>query len=219
MTKIKICGITNLSDAIGAVTAGADLLGFNFYPPSPRLISVEKCAQITSILIKEFPSITLVGVFVNMPYHQAREILDICSLHLAQLHGDETPEMLASFNGNGYKAFRGVPNESILKNFASPHPTSAPAFLLDASAQGVYGGSGITTDWIAASLLAKQFRILLAGGLKPENITSALNQVAPWGVDTASGVEIRPGEKDIRKMESFVKAVRSFDLETARPEK
>jgi phosphoribosylanthranilate isomerase len=141
-----------------------------------------------------------------------------CHLHLAQLHGDETPEMLAGFKGNSYKAFRGIPNGSTLMEFTTLRSKSAPAFLLDASVHGLYGGSGITTNWTAAAVLAKHYPILLAGGLNHENVTSALNQVAPWGVDTASGVEIRPGEKDARKMEAFVKAVRSFDLERTDPE-
>ena len=207
MTHIKICGITNLQDVIAAIEAGADMLGFNFYPPSPRSILPEKCAQIASTLVKEFPDTTLVGVFVNMHPQQARAILENCSLDLAQLHGDEPPEMLASFNKNAYKAFRGVPEMSIYKAYTSPN--KAPALLLDASVEGLYGGSGITANWAAAAELAKQLPILLAGGLKPENVGEALIQVKPWGVDAASGVEIRPGEKDVQKMKAFVKAVRS----------
>jgi phosphoribosylanthranilate isomerase len=209
MTHIKICGITNLQDAISAIEAGADMLGFNFYPPSPRSILPEKCAPITSTLAKDFPNITLVGVFVNMPVQQARTILENCSLHLAQLHGDEPPAMLASFNKNAYKAVRGVPEISIYKAYAAQN--TAPALLLDASVDGLYGGSGITANWAAAAELAKQYPILLAGGLKPENVGEAISQVKPWGVDTASGVEIRPGEKDVQKMKAFVKAVRSYD--------
>ena len=219
MTKIKICGITNLSDAISAAVAGVDMLGFNFYKPSPRSISPEKCAQITSSLAEEFPNITLVGVFVNLPIPQVREIMKKCCLHLAQLHGDETPLMLAALKGSGYKAFRGIPAGSNLLEFTSLPSTYSPAFLLDASVQGLYGGSGVTANWAAATTLAKQFPILLAGGLKPENVSGALAQVAPWGVDTASGVEIRPGEKDARKIEAFVKAVRSFDMEITGLEK
>lgn len=209
MTHIKICGITRLRDAIAAIDAGADMLGFNFYPASPRSISPENCAEITSNLIKEFPNITLVGVFVNMPIHQIRTILQDCSLHLAQLHGDETPEMLACLDGNAYKAFRGIPKKSIFSEYTTIAPNATPALMLDASVQGLYGGSGITVDWSAAADLAKQFPILLAGGLKPENVADALIQVRPWGVDSASGVEIRPGEKDADKMKAFVKAVRS----------
>ena len=204
MTKIKICGITNLKDAHSAIEAGADLLGFNFYPPSPRSITPEKCSEITSLLGKEFPHITLVGVFVNMPVEQVKAILTGSSLHLAQLHGDESPDILAKFNGQAFKAFRGVPKE-----IAGYTRSIAPALLVDAAVKDVYGGSGVVADWSAAMELSKQVPLLLAGGLTPENVAKAVRQVRPWGVDVASGVEVSPGEKDPGKMKAFVEAVRS----------
>jgi phosphoribosylanthranilate isomerase len=209
MTKIKICGIRNLSDAIVAIDAGADMLGFNFYPLSPRSISVENCRQINSILKQEYPQILRVGVFVNLEALQIKNIMDDCFLNLAQLHGDESPVILSEFSGNAFKAFRGVPTESTIKDYLSSGSTRNPAFLLDASVQGQYGGSGITSDWNKAAELAKLYPLLLAGGLKPENVTDAITQVQPWGVDTASGVESTPGKKDKSKMLDFVKAVKS----------
>ena len=191
--------------------AGADLLGFNFYPPSPRSISLEDCAKITSILRQDFPSITLVGVFVNMPVEQVKVTLKKCSLDLAQLHGDETVDILAAFHGKAYKAFRGIPENTILDEFTSLAPGKTPAFLLDASAKGYYGGSGLTADWSGAAQLAKKYPILLAGGLNAGNISDALEQVHPWGVDTASGVEKSHGKKDIHKMRAFVEEIRSFE--------
>jgi phosphoribosylanthranilate isomerase len=210
MMHIKICGITTLSDALAAIDAGADMLGFNFYPASPRFIQTNVCAEISEFLHKEHPEIILVGVFVNKPSEEALRILRDCSLHLAQLHGDESPDKLKDFNGKAYKAFRGVPGLEDLKNYLVGTSFSSPALLLDAPTTGLYGGSGKTVDWYSAAELANKYPILLAGGLKPENIADALLQVKPWGVDAASGVEIHPGKKDPKKMRAFVQAVRNF---------
>jgi phosphoribosylanthranilate isomerase len=125
-------------------------------------------------------------------------------LNLAQLHGDETIEMLKKLDGKGFKAFRGIPEN--VNGFVR---SESPAFLVDASVKGVYGGSGVTADWDGAAQLAKQYPLLLAGGLTPENVAEAVGRVKPWGVDVASGVESAPGEKDAKKMKAFVRAVRS----------
>ena len=207
MIHIKICGITNIKDAISAIEAGADMLGFNFHPPSPRSISPDVCASITAEL-KKFP-IKLVGVFVNMPAPAIIKILQDCRLDIAQLHGDEKPQDLALIHGRSFKAFRGIPNHETLQSYLKYSNQIDPAFLLDAMATGLYGGSGEQTDWNAAGELAKQSNILLAGGLKPDNVIEAVKLVRPWGVDTASGVEIRPGVKDAFKMREFVLAARS----------
>ena len=206
MTKIKICGIKTVGDALAAIDLGADLIGFNFYPKSPRCIEKQACAEITAVLKKDFPHIKRVGVFVNSSVKEIKDILDTCSLDLAQLHGDETVEMLNKLDGLAFKAFRGIPEsvDGYLSN-------DSPAFLLDASVKGVYGGSGVITDWGGAADLAKQFPLLLAGGLNPENVEEAVRQVRPWGVDVASGVESTPGKKDAAKMSAFVKAVRRVD--------
>ena len=203
MTKIKICGIKTLNDALAAIEAGADYLGFNFYPKSIRFIEKQACAAITSVLKKEHPHIRLVGVFVNSLVEEVKDISDICSLDLVQLHGDETFEMLNALDGKAFKAFRGIP-ESI-DGFAR---SESPAFLVDASLKGVYGGSGVTADWNGAAELAKKYPLLLAGGLTSENVAEAVSRVKPWGVDVASGVESAPGKKDPGKMVEFVKAVR-----------
>jgi phosphoribosylanthranilate isomerase len=206
MTKIKICGITNLKDALAAIEAGADLLGFNFYPKSPRYIDVGLCRGITSHLRNKFAHVVFVGVFVNLPAVEVYATLETCGLALAQLHGDETPENLAALNGRAFKAFRGVPGE-ITGYTRSP----APALLVDAAVKGVYGGSGVVADWTAAAELSKRVPLLLAGGLTPENVGEAVRQVHPWGVDVASGVEVSPGVKDAEKMAKFVAAVRQVE--------
>ncbi len=204
MTTIKICGIKTLKDALAAIDAGADYLGFNFYAKSARFIEKETCAEITSVLKKEHPNIKLVGVFVNSAVDEVKNILETCSLDLAQLHGDETPGIFAQLAPRVFKAFRGIPSD-----VTGYERNDVPAMLIDAAVKGVYGGSGVTADWSAAAELAKKYPLLLAGGLTPENVGAAIGQVKPWGVDSASGVESAPGEKDASKMKAFVRAVQS----------
>lgn len=203
MTKVKVCGIKTVNEALAALDAGADMLGFNFYPKSPRYISVGQCRDIMSMM-RKYSHIMYVGVFVNATVAEVRAALETCALTLAQLHGDETPEMLNALYGKAFKAFRGVPRS--LNGFAREDP---PAFLIDASVKGAYGGTGTTADWGTAAELARQYPLLLAGGLTPENVGEAVRRVKPWGVDVASGVESSPGVKDPLKMRAFVRAVRS----------
>ena len=191
-----------MEDALAAIDAGVDYLGFNFYRRSVRFIEKRACAEITSVLKKDHSRIKLVGVFVNSLVEEIKDILDTCSLDMAQLHGDETAEMLKALDGKAFKAFRGIP-ESI-DGFVR---SESPVFLVDASVKGVYGGSGVTADWYGAAELAQKYPLLLAGGLTPENVAEAVRRVKPWGVDVASGVESAPGEKDASKMKAFVKAV------------
>jgi phosphoribosylanthranilate isomerase len=205
MTIIKICGIKTLKDALAAIDAGADYLGFNFYPKSVRFIEKESCAEITSVLKKEHPNIKLVGVFVNFSVDEVKNILETCSLDLAQLHGDETPQIFAQLAPRVFKAFRGIPSD-----VTGYERNQAPALLVDAAVKGVYGGSGVTADWSAAAELAKRYPLLLAGGLTSENVADAVRQVKPWGVDVASGVEASAGEKDPSKLKAFVQAVRGL---------
>ena len=206
MTIIKICGIKTLPDALAAIEAGADYLGFNFYPKSVRFIEKSACAEITSVLKREHPQIKLVGVFVNSPVEEIKDILQTCHLDLAQLHGDETPEIFAQLAPHAFRAFRGIPESN-----AGYERDEAPTMLIDAAVKGVYGGSGVTADWTAAAELAKKYPLLLAGGLTPENVADAVRQVQPWGVDVASGVESAPGEKDAGKMSAFIQAVREVE--------
>lgn len=195
-----------MRDALAAIEAGADYLGFNFYPKGLRYVDMATCTQISSVLKKKHPKITLVGVFVNSSVDEVKNILDVCSLDFAQLHGDETPEIFSRLAPRAFKAFRGIP-----ANITGYERHDVPALLLDASVKGVYGGSGVTADWSAAAELAKRYPLLLAGGLTPENVAEAVRQVKPWGVDVASGVETAPGEKDAAKMSAFVQAVRRVE--------
>jgi phosphoribosylanthranilate isomerase/ribosomal protein S18 acetylase RimI-like enzyme len=150
---------------------------------------------------------------------EVKDILETCSLDLAQLHGDESPEMVLAFKGKAFKAIRLSASESVESSvypFLKSVPLSvltsvSPTLLVDAAVKGVYGGSGVIADWSAAKELAKQYPLLLAGGLTPENVADAVRQVNPWGVDVASGVESGPGSKDEAKMIAFVNAVRAVD--------
>ena len=205
MTKIKICGIRTVTDALAAMDTGADLIGFNFYPKSPRYIDVDRCREIMSVA-RKYEHLQFVGVFVNATVEEIRAAMEICDLDLVQLHGDETPAMLNELDGKAFKAFRGVPAN--IDGFAR---MQSPAFLVDASVKDLYGGSGVTADWVSAAKLARKYPLLLAGGLTSENVAEAVGQVRPWGVDVASGVESAPGEKDARKMSQFVKAVRGTE--------
>jgi len=204
---IKICGITSLQDALTAIDAGADYLGFNFHPASPRSISPQACREMTAVLSREYPQVKRVGVFVNMPLDQVRSILESCALDLAQLHGDETPQDLAALGARAFKAFRGVPLE--VDGYAR---LEAPALLVDAALKDAYGGTGVTADWSAAAELAKKFPLFLAGGLRPDNVAAAVRQVKPWGVDVASGVEAGPGRKDAAKIQAFAREVRESEV-------
>jgi phosphoribosylanthranilate isomerase len=205
MTKIKICGIKTVDDALAAIDLGADLIGFNFYPKSPRYVEVGICRNIMA-KVRNIGRVICVGVFVNASADVIHATMDTCGLYLAQLHGDETVEFMESLQEKSFKAFRGIPAD--VTAFARD---DAPAFLVDASVKGVYGGSGVTADWDGAAELAKKYPLLLAGGLTPENVAEAIGRVKPWGVDVASGVEAAPRKKDPSKMKAFVQAVRDAE--------
>ena len=207
MTKIKICGIKTVKDALAAMDAGADLIGFNFYPKSPRYVEVGMCRNIMST-VRQNGRAKCVGVFVNASVDEIFAIMETLGLSLAQLHGDETPEAMKALKGKAFKAFRGVADVETDKRMIA---NGTPAFLVDAAVKGIYGGSGVTADWNGAAKLAKKYPLLLAGGLTPDNVAAAVRQVKPWGVDVASGVESAPGEKDAEKMKAFVKAVKTVD--------
>lgn len=203
MTVVKICGVKTIHDAMFAMQAGADMIGFNFYPKSPRYVEVGECRDIMFVM-RKYGHVKYVGVFVNSPLEDILAAMDTCGLSFAQLHGDESVDMLNALEGKSFKAFRGGVDENlIVKN--------EPAFLIDAQVKDVYGGSGVKADWNIAGELAKKYKFLLAGGLTPENVGDAVSRVKPWGVDVASGVESSPGVKDEAKVSAFIKAVREVE--------
>jgi len=218
--KIKICGITTLDDALAAIDAGADLLGFNFYSKSPRTIEPVACAELVNRLRGRGERATLVGVFVNVAPGAVAACLDACNLDYAQLHGDEPPEDLAALGPWAFKAIRPANTEEAKSQALRYLPAAPdgydtlasdplrPAFLLDAAAPGQFGGSGQVADWTMARVLARRWPLLLAGGLRPDNVAAAIEAVRPWGVDVASGVESTPGRKDLAIMRAFVEAAK-----------
>lgn len=222
MTRIKICGITNLEDALIAAEAGADMLGFIFYPPSARYVAPETVAEIVSHVsrftvhakdnLKQKPrnlKPKFVGVFVNSPADEVREMMDFCGLDLAQLHGDESPEMVAAFGGRAFKAInpQSLPEAERDSSLVIRH---SPFVLIDAFHPTERGGTGKTADWDMAAQLARRHPILLAGGLTPQNVATAIRTVRPLGVDVSSGVEASKGKKDPAKVRVFIEQVRKI---------
>ena len=208
--KVKICGITNLDDALKAIDCGADMLGFNFYPQSRRYIFPQDCSKIVSTLQRYRSDITLVGVFVNASVKQIRRILISCNLDLAQLSGDETPETLQDLDGKAFKGLRPKDQDTLIQLIDKyPVRPVPPAYLIDAYHPGLYGGTGETAKWSLAAWLSTHTPLLLAGGLTSDNVGRAVHQVQPWGVDVASGVEGSSGRKDEQKMRAFITAAKS----------
>ncbi|HEY3027717.1 MAG TPA: phosphoribosylanthranilate isomerase [Pyrinomonadaceae bacterium] len=207
MVKVKICGITNLEDALSAVDAGADALGFNFYRPSPRFIK----PAAARVIIDQLPSTVLaVGVFVNErdPETVAR-IADEAAVLAIQLHGDETPEYCRALDPRYViKVLR------VDESFRPPDATvyQTEAIMLDAFDREMRGGTGRVIDWsIAADTRQLVKKLFLSGGLSPENVANAIAAVRPYGVDACSRLESAPGRKDSKRVRAFIAAARSLE--------
>ena len=205
--KVKICGLTNVEDALAAVEAGADFLGFVLWEKSPRFVTIETAREIARRLP---PATQRVGLFVDARVEQVMFSLRICDFSALQFHGQESPSFCQQFSVMTIKAFR-------VRDAASLQALSGydtDAFLLDSQVEGIPGGTGETFDWSLAAA-AKKFDkpIFLAGGLTPQNVAAAVRAARPFAVDVSSGVEAAPGKKDPRKMRDFVAAVRAASRE------
>lgn len=200
---IKICGITNLDDAMAAAEAGANAVGFMFYEPSPRYVSIEAAERIASQLP---PWVMRVGVFVNADTKYVVTAMTRCILQMLQFHGDEPPEFCRQFGAMSMKAFR-IKDADSLHLLPCYH---TDAYLLDSYVAGKHGGTGEKFNWDLA-LQAKELGrpIFLAGGLTPDNVADAVRTVRPFGIDVSSGVESAPGRKDHVKIRDFIQAARS----------
>ncbi|MCI0337030.1 MAG: phosphoribosylanthranilate isomerase [Acidobacteria bacterium] len=198
MVKLKVCGITSLDDAQTAIQCGAEYLGFNFYPKSPRYILSASARAIIERLPEE---IITVGVFVNQPHPEdVIELLQTSGTRMAQLHGDEDEDYCARIGADRViKAVRVADDFEIRR--LSDYP--AAAILLDAFDAKLYGGTGKTANWEIAREAARLTKIFLAGGLSPDNITEAIRAVEPFAVDVNSGVESAPGRKDANKLRNL----------------
>lgn len=205
---VKICGLTTLSDARAALEAGADDLGFVFYAGSPRAVSP---AAVAGILRALAVPVNAVGVFVNASPAEILGTVRICGLSVVQLHGDEPA---AAGAGMPVPVWRAVSCDAGHWN-PSPEAWPAARYVVDAAAGGRYGGTGSRSDWVQAAALARGFPVLLAGGLRPDNVKEAIRQVRPLGVDVSSGVESSPGIKSQSALRAFIHAVRQMETETA----
>ena len=224
MTWVKICGITNLEDALVAVEAGADALGFVFYEKSPRNVHPQAVHEIVS----EIPAkLEKVGVFVGNGVTD--RIVHQAELTAVQLHSTTSTIQKQSLNtvtGRSEKIFFAISAEQLLKSrvggykWRSDAKGTVAAVLLDSGTPRQPGGTGVSLDWKrvepVVSEISKDFKIILAGGLTPENVGEAMQILHPWGVDVSSGVESRPGKKDPEKIRAFVKAVREADKANSR---
>ncbi len=205
MVKVKICGITNLEDAIAAAEAGADALGFVFYPESPRFIDP---GNARSIISKLPVFITTVGVILDEGEDMIRRILRESCVQVLQFHGSESPLLCTRFREKVIKAIRIKDAESI----SSMSMYSLDTFLLDAYHEKIKGGTGKPFDWKIAEMAKEYGRIILSGGLTPSNVGEAIRKVKPYGVDVSSGVEISPGKKDHGKIREFIREVRGLNV-------
>jgi len=207
MTQVKICGITNLEDARVAIDAGTDMLGFIFYPSSPRYIAPERAREIVDAIRHSQYAIRFVGVFVNESAEHVRAVIEQTQIDLAQLHGHESAEMVREFAPRVYKTLQptdAAHAQLLIISYRSALNGNMPAFIIDGKPQKLPGGNGTRADWDIAAEIAREFPILLAGGLHAENVAEAVRAVRPWGVDVSSGVEKSPGVKDHDKVREFI---------------
>jgi len=242
---VKICGITNLEDALAAAEAGADLLGFVFFSRSPRCIDPERAGEIVAALKQRDNAPRFVGVFVDESLERVRAIAATAQLDMAQLHGNESPEMVREMSSLGVEtpSYKTAPDQSgfpapfmgrslVARRFIAVRALrprdeaearaqveeyraaargNVPAFIVDAFDAQRFGGTGVRADWDIAARTAREFPILLAGGLNADNVAEAIRAVQPWGVDVSSGVERAPGLKDHDQVQQFVHKAKSVD--------
>lgn len=205
MTRVKICGITTLDDALACADEGVDTLGINFWSGTKRRCDFDVAVRIAERLRDR---VELVGVFVDAPLAEVRETLRLTGIPWAQLHGDESPNEVRELLPNAYKAIgvKGADPLGETRRFPGEH------VLLDASVPGeMPGGTGARFDWNLAKAVATERKLTLAGGLSPENVAEAIRVVRPYRVDVASGTESAPGVKDLAKVRAFVASVRAAD--------
>ncbi|MFZ5522855.1 MAG: phosphoribosylanthranilate isomerase [Pseudomonadota bacterium] len=206
MTRVKICGLTRVEDALAASHSGADAIGLVFHRHSPRYVSIYLAARLATALP---PFVSVVGLFVNADASSVRDVMDGVPLDLLQFHGDETPEYCAQFRKPYIKAIRVKAGVDLLQCAARYH--GAKGLLLDAHVEGIPGGTGTGFDWtlIPGNLSVP---VILSGGLSEKNVATAIKQVQPYAVDVSSGVEAAKGIKDAAKIARFMQEVKRTDV-------
>jgi len=213
-TRIKVCGIKDKANALVAVEAGADFIGLVF-APSQRQVTPPEAREIASAVKESNDTTKVVGVFVNAPVFQINEIADFCALDVVQLNGDESWDYCGKITNPVIKAIR-IGGQSVQDLYtelsAADKLLTGHRFitLLDSRVEGKYGGTGESFNWNLAQQIAEKFRVIIAGGLDPNNVARLIETVAPWGVDVSSGVETG-GIKDTFKIKAFIEAVRKAD--------
>lgn len=210
MTRIKICGITREQDARAAVASGANALGLVFYEKSPRHVTPEQAARVAAAIP---PFVTVVGLFVNPSAEEVRNVLRQVPLDILQFHGEEPPEFCAQFGRPYLKAIRVKPSVDLVQ--CAARYSGAQGLLLDAYVEGTHGGTGASFDW---ALIPHDLPlpVILSGGLAPENVAQAVEQVRPYAVDVSSGVEAAKGIKDAAKIAAFINEVKKTDVQLSR---
>ena len=205
-TRVKICGITSVSDGLAAARHGADAIGLIFYPPSPRLVTLERAREIAASL----PAfVARVAVFVNPAAGDVEAVIGACRPDLLQFHGEEAADFCRGFGVPYLRALRVRPGVDLLESLSLFG--DAAGWLLDAYRQELYGGTGEAFDWgLIPRSLARP--LILSGGLDTENVGAAIRRVRPWAVDVSSGVEAAKGVKDERRTAAFMEAVRNADV-------
>ena len=201
MTRVKICGVTSAEQALACIEAGADSVGVNFVASSVRRVDVPAAAAIVRAVGSRA---LVVGVVAAMPLPAMRSLRDATGVGCLQLHGDETAADVTALLPHAYKAVRVASREDVARARSAP----GEYVLVDAKVEGAFGGTGHAFDWSLVVDLARERRLVLAGGLTPDNVGLAVATVRPWCVDVASGVESAPGVKDIEKVRAFVLAAR-----------
>jgi phosphoribosylanthranilate isomerase len=215
MTRVKICGLKDEVHALAAAEAGADFIGLVF-APSQRQVTPTQAERIATVVKATGQAVEVVGLFVNEPTGTVNEVADFCRLDRVQLSGDETWEYCREINRPLIKVLRVSRRHSaerlgdILAEGAKVLGDKQFIFSLDANVKGKYGGTGVTFNWSVARQITEQYPIIIAGGLTPENVTRAIDQAAPWGVDVSSGVEVN-GAKHTARIRAFINAVRRAD--------
>lgn len=206
--RVKVCGVTTVEDALLSVALGADYLGLNFYPPSPRYVTLEQAAEIAEAVRRQAPDLPLVGVFVNPGQDTLGEVQDAVGLDLLQFHGDESAEEIAPYAERALKVFR-------VQDRLDPESLRGWehvwGWLVDSRHPQLYGGSGESWDFASlrhGSDATMDRRLFIAGGLEPDNVRSAMEAARPWGIDLCSGVESLPGRKDPQLLRQLFEEIR-----------
>ncbi len=208
--EIKICGLTKTDEAVECAMAGADAIGFVFYPPSPRNITPQKAREISMALPD---NVSRVGVFVNSGFSDIMRIADYCMLNSVQLHGQESPGSVKSLKDSGLSVIKTLFIHKMPFTMAAQSYNAASAFLVECGKGRLPGGNSLVWNWKDVLQFGLNYPLILAGGLRPETIFQAVSDACPAAVDVSSGVESHPGHKSIDKVKAFVRAISTLPVE------